>query len=62
MNWVDQVVYFYIKFNDTPRGFSQSLRGLRQGDPFTPYLFVIVIEAFNSILKRLVGERFFIEF
>ena len=44
--------------NGSPTGFFQSSRGLRQGDPLLPYLFVVVMEAFSCMLKKAVVEGF----
>ncbi|XP_022870626.1 uncharacterized protein LOC111389881, partial [Olea europaea var. sylvestris] len=42
--------------NGTPKDYFRSSRGLRQGDPWSPLLFVIVMEAFSRMLEKVVEE------
>jgi hypothetical protein len=50
-------VWFSILVNGNPCGFFRSTRGLRQGDPLSPMLFVIVMEALSKLLdKATVGN------
>ena len=52
IQWCIGTANFSVLINGTSSGFFQSSRGLRQGDPLSPYLFVIVMEALSCLFKR----------
>jgi hypothetical protein len=51
-------VRFSVLINGTPAGFFGSSRDLRQGDPLSPLLFVVVMEALSRMLFSSVERGF----
>ena len=47
-----------VLINSSPAGFFPSSRGLRQGDPLSPYLFVIGMEALSYMINRAVEGNY----
>jgi hypothetical protein len=60
--WVDWILkltsssFFSILVNGTPSRPFRSTRGIRQGDPLSPFLFVIMAEGLGRYLKAAVLE------
>lgn len=52
--------HFSILINDTSKGYFSSSRGIRQGDPLSPFLFTLVADEFSALMGKVV-DRFIIK-
>ena len=60
INWilkcVSSVTYSF-NISGEKRGFVRPSRGIRQGDPLSPYLFLLVSEGLSRLLNTAMGEH-----
>ena len=58
MQWCISTTSFFVLVNGTSSSFFQSSRDLRQGDPLSPCLFVIAMEALRCLLRKAISGGF----
>jgi hypothetical protein len=49
-------VWFLVLINGSPFGFFGSSHGVRQGDLLSPFLFVLVMEAFSKMINAIYSR------
>ncbi|RVW53576.1 LINE-1 reverse transcriptase-like [Vitis vinifera] len=58
MWWCFSTAKFSVRINGAPAGFFPSSKGLRQGDPISPYLFILGMEVLSALIRRAVQGNY----
>ncbi|RVX00507.1 putative ribonuclease H protein [Vitis vinifera] len=56
--WCISTAKFSVMINGVPVGFFSNSKGLRQGDPFSSYFFVLGMEVLSNLIRRAVDGGF----
>jgi hypothetical protein len=59
LRWIKECITsprFFICLNETLVGYFEGKKGLRKGDPLSPYLFVLAKELFARIMANLTAK------
>ena len=60
--WIEECITtpkFSISVNGALEGYFKGAKGLRQGDPLSPYLFLLVMEFFSRLLQSNISQGSF---
>ena len=49
-------VTYSVRINGMPHGHIVPSRGLQQGDPLSPYIFLLCAEGLSALIKKGVGD------
>ena len=49
-------VTYFVRINGMPHGHIVPSRGLQQGDPLSPYIFLLCAEGLSALIKKGVGD------
>ena len=53
----DSTNTYSVLINGDPQGHITPTRGIKQGDPFSPYLFLLCAEGLSSMLRKATENR-----